>query len=73
MNERIDSQWIKCSQRLPRNGRIVETKIDDQNGARNIQRLKRQGRLWYFPDESMYVYYTPTHWAPLPELPPDSD
>jgi hypothetical protein len=24
--------------------------------------LKRQGNLWYTPDGSMYVYYTPTHW-----------
>lgn len=40
----------------------VETKIDDGNGCRNEQRLRRQGRLWFFPDMSMYVYYTPTHW-----------
>jgi uncharacterized protein (DUF2126 family) len=28
----------------------------------------RRGRLWFFPDESMYVYYTPTDW--MPESPP---
>jgi hypothetical protein len=41
---------------------VVETKIDDAKGVRNVQSLKRQGRLWFFPDGSIYVYYTPTHW-----------
>lgn len=40
----------------------VETKIDDAQGCRNEQTLKRQGRLWFTPDGAMYVYYTPTHW-----------
>lgn len=40
----------------------VLTKIDDGLGVRNEQVLKRDGRLWWFPDGSMYVYYTPTHW-----------
>lgn len=43
-------------------GVTVRTKIDDGGGARNEQNLKRQGRLWFFPDMSMYVYYQPTHW-----------
>lgn len=58
----ITNKWIKCEDRLPLQGEIVETKIDDEKGERNIQKLKRQGRLWFFPDDSMYVYYTPTHW-----------
>lgn len=49
---------------LAPDGEVVETKIDDDNGVRNIPPLKRQGRLWWFPDMSMYVYYTPTHWRP---------
>lgn len=48
---------------------VVLTKIDDWNGCRNEQPLKRHGRLWWFPDGSMYVYYTPTHWRPVPEVP----
>lgn len=44
---------------------IVETKIDDADGVRNVQPLRRTGRLWWMPDGSMYVYYTPTHWRPL--------
>ena len=41
---------------------VVETKVHDDDGERNHALLKRQGRLWFFPDMSMYVYYTPTHW-----------
>ena len=49
-------------------GVIVETKIDDGQGARNQALLKKYQRnsttrpLWFLPDNSMYVYYTPTHW-----------
>ncbi len=43
-------------------GEVVETKIDDKDGVRNQTKLKRQGNLWFYPDMSMYVYYTPTHW-----------
>lgn len=34
-------------------------------GPRNVQPLIRKGRLWFFTDMSMYVYYTPTHWASM--------
>lgn len=54
--------WTPCAEALPPEGEIVETKIDDGNGVRNTQALKRQGRLWFVPDASIYVYYTPTHW-----------
>ena len=43
----------------------VHTKIDDEDGCRNEQTLVRRGRLWWFPDGSMYVYYRPTHWAEI--------
>lgn len=62
------SEWINCEASLPPVGVIVETKIDDTNGVRNEQQLKRYRReantrdLWFLPDGSMYVYYTPTHW-----------
>lgn len=54
--------WIKTSEKLPENGIVVETKIDDEFGCRNQTTLKRKGNLWFYPDGSMYVYYTPTHW-----------
>lgn len=54
--------WISCADKLPVEATVVETKIDDSYGVRNEQTLKRMGRLWFFADGSMYVYYTPTHW-----------
>jgi hypothetical protein len=45
-------------------GVVVDTCIRDASGIRNEQPLKRIGRLWFFSDASMYVYYTPTHWKP---------
>jgi hypothetical protein len=57
--------WIETSESLPSSHMIVETKIDDGGGVRNVQPLKRNGRLWFFPDGTMYVYYVPTHWRHL--------
>lgn len=60
-----DEHWHKTTTILPNIGEAVETKIDDENGVRNELRLKRggsNGRLWFRPDDGMYVYYTPTHW-----------
>lgn len=54
--------WTETKLLLPPDGVIVETKLDDAKGVRNEQKLKRRGNLWFFPDGSMYVYYTPTHW-----------
>jgi hypothetical protein len=48
----------------PPEGRACWTKIEDQNGTRNVQKLRRDKNLYWMPDGSMYVYYTPTHWAP---------
>lgn len=43
----------------------VMTKIDDGKGIRNEQPLRRDGRMWWFTDGSMYVYYQPTHWREM--------
>lgn len=56
------SDFNKTSESLPEEGRVVITKIGDNQGERNHQELVRKGKLWFFPDMSMYVYYTPTHW-----------
>ena len=32
-----------------------------------------EGNLWFFVDGSMYVYYRPTHWQPLPEGPEERE
>lgn len=60
-----EERWNPTLTNPPPDGVVVETKIDDGKGVRNIQELKRQGRLWFLPDGSMYVYYTPTHWKEL--------
>jgi hypothetical protein len=51
--------------KLAPDGEVVLTKIDDENGERNVQKLRRRGNLWFTPDDKMYVYYTPTHFAAL--------
>lgn len=41
----------------------VWTKIDDEDGERNVAKLTRKGNLWFTePVGGMYVYYQPTHW-----------
>ena len=59
--------WIRTDESLPPNDLIVETKVDDKRGQRNVQKLKRLNNLWFFPDGSMYVYYDPTHWRAIVE------
>lgn len=54
--------WIRIKDQLPKEGLVVDTKIDDVDGIRNEQPLKRHQNIWFHPDGQMYVYYTPTHW-----------
>jgi hypothetical protein len=56
--------WTRCSDALPADDQVVMTRIDDAQGVRNEQTLKRRGNLWWTPDGEIYVYYTPTHWKP---------
>ena len=58
-------EWIKTSEQLPPENVIVETKIHDEKYCRNETMLIRKGKLWFLPDKSMYVYYTPTHWRSI--------
>jgi hypothetical protein len=60
-------EWINADEELPERGVVVDTKVHDEKGERNNQPLKRggmNGNLWFFPDDSRYVYYRPTHWRP---------
>lgn len=50
--------WIKTKDRLPEEDAVVLTVSD----GGTEQKLKRQGTLWFLPDASMYVYYTPVMW-----------
>jgi hypothetical protein len=52
---------------MPPEGVVVET---DAPGGR--LRLKWQGRLWRFPDESHYLFHTPRYWRPLAGPVPDA-
>ena len=54
--------WPPITSTEPPEGVEVMTCISDALGVRNVQSLVRRGRLWFFPDMSMYVYYTPTHY-----------
>lgn len=65
----MQDNWIRTEDRLPKDREVVETKIEDSDGKRNEQDLMKAGGLWFFPDGSMYVYYTPTHWKPKPSQP----
>lgn len=55
--------WVRTCDKLPQEGWVVDTKTDFNEGSVwNEQPLVLKGKLWFFPDMSMYVYYTPTHW-----------
>lgn len=52
--------WRSAADDPPPEGVVVQ--VQNNDGAL----LKRQGRLWFFPDGSMYVYYTPEYWREAP-------
>ena len=56
-------RWIRTTDRLPDEKCLVETKIDDELGLRNQQKLRLHNCLFYSRDYQMHVYYTPTHWS----------
>ena len=54
-----DINWKQTAQELPPENVVVST-ISPASGME--QTLKREGNLWWAPDGSMYVYYTPSMW-----------
>jgi hypothetical protein len=58
----MTNPWIRIIETPPPQNQVVETKVDDLEGLRNLQNLKLVDKLWFLADGSMYVYYTPTHW-----------
>lgn len=52
------AQWIRTSELYPESGRLVEW----LDSAGNIIEGKMVGRLWFFRDCSMYIYYVPEFW-----------
>ena len=61
-----NDNWKVITEASPPQGVAVLTKIDGAGGPRNEQVLVRNENLWFFPDMSMYVYYTPTHFKEQP-------
>lgn len=61
------TKWIDTNRRLPPVDSLVMTKIDDERGIRNQQALRYRRGLWFVKDNTMYVYYKPTHWRPFEE------
>jgi len=50
--------WYETNKELPAEGVTVLTM--DSSGREQL--LKRRGKLWWFPDMSMYIYYVPVRW-----------
>lgn len=53
-------KWVSTQQEKPKEGEKVETMIADEHGVRNQCKLKYHSGRWW--TDSMYTYYTPTHW-----------
>lgn len=52
------TDWIPTERRLPPEGAVV----DAMDSGGHVQPLARVGGLWFFPDMTMYVYFTPKFW-----------
>ncbi len=55
----MTTQWSPTAERKPEPGTLCET--ISPGGMESTLRYDRSG-LWFFPDGSMYVYYTPQFW-----------
>ena len=62
LNEASGFDWIAFPGETPPSGQLVMTKIDNEEGCRNFQRMKFYKSMWWLADNSM-AYYHPTHWA----------
>ena len=49
IREEIKVNWISIKDKLPPDGQLVQTKIDDENGVRNETQLIFKNNLWWFP------------------------
>lgn len=53
-----EQEWFSPKHKLPPEGVVV----DALNSAGQMTQLKLRKGLWWFADDSMYVYYVPTFW-----------
>jgi len=58
----MSRDWNLTEKDLPPEGKVVEAM--DSGG--HVQDLVYASRLWWFPDRSMYVYFTPMFWKAKP-------
>lgn len=49
--------WTLVTETLPPIGQVVEVRTPGGD-----TRPLKFDRMWWLPDGSMYVYFTPTHW-----------
>ncbi len=54
--------WTLTQEKLPPEGTRCEV-ITPGGDQREL--VKGPGGLWFLPDRSMYVYFTPTHWKEI--------
>lgn len=59
-----EKDWIPTSEKVPDENEVVYAK--DSRG--HVQKLKRIGRMWWFEDGEMYVYFVPQFWKPIKKL-----
>ena len=59
------SGWTQTESALPPEGALVDAITP--NGSPRV--LRRKGNLWFLPDMSMYVYFTPVWWREISETP----
>ncbi len=57
-----DANWTPVEKALPPEGEVVQIMMHDGS----VSTLKRVGNLWFIPDGSMYVYFTPLFWKKIP-------
>ena len=47
-------KWIKVLDKLPPENLVVETKLHDEKGVRNVQKLIRIKNLWFYRAKAYY-------------------
>jgi len=57
----MSDDWNVTEKIDPPENEVVS--VMDSGG--HVQELKKRGNLWWFPDDSMYVYFVPKMWKSL--------
>lgn len=57
----MHNQWYETDEALPADGQRVMT----MNSVGHESELVYKSNLWWLPDMSMYVYYSPKMWKEI--------